>query len=88
MFTTEDDVFGVSYNAAVTRENDFFNHSNTFIFIFKSHGRCDTPHRFDARKESRGDARARFNKNNGCGCVMLVGADGSLNLGNEKSSTN
>ena len=87
-FTTDGDVFGGFYNVAVTEQNRYFFDPNMFIFSFESHGRCETPKRFDVKAEERGKRYVRFYKDNSNGRFVDIGGfAGCFYLGNEKSRT-
>ena len=86
--TADGDVFGGFYNVSLTKQEKDFGDLNMFVFSFESHGRCMTPQRFAVKRELRGDASVRFNKNNKSGWfVKFDGGDGWFYLGNEKSET-
>ena len=86
--TTDGDVFGGFYSVAVTEQWEEFFDPNIFLFSFESHGRCETPQRFDVKKKRMGDACVKFYKND---CdrwfVRFYGGDGWFSLGNERSRT-
>ena len=88
-FTTDGDVFGGFYNVAVTGHwGGGVNDPELFLFSFESHGRCETPQRFDVyeRKKRRMLAVVHFYENNCYGFVSFwVCRDGGFFLGNERS---
>ena len=90
-FTTDGDVFGGFYSAAVTEQDEhFFGDPNIFVFSFESHGRCKTPQRFDVKKRLKESAFVRFSKDDWNGFVEF-GVDGygagGFWLGNERSKS-
>ena len=87
-FTTNGDVFGGFFSVAVTEQDETFFDPNVFIFLFESHGRCETPQRFVVKEELRNDAGVTFFKDDSFGWLFKFrGGSGSLYLGNEKSCT-
>ena len=86
-FTTDGDVFGGFYSVAVTKQDKKYNDPDMFIFSFESHGRCETPQRFDVKKGEKGEAVVGLFKNHPDGFVQFWVANGHFWLGNEKSKS-
>ena len=86
-FTTDGDVFGGFFSPAVTEQEKAFFDPNMFIFSFESHGRCETPQRFDVKKGEKGEAVVGLFKNHPDGFVQFWVANGHFWLGNEKSKS-
>ena len=85
-FTTDGDMFGGFYSVAVTKQKMFFHDLNIFVFSFESHGRCETPQRFNVKKRLKKKAYAHFRKNLSGGFVAFrVYGGGGFVLGNESS---
>ena len=89
-FTTDGDVFGGFYSVAVTEHDWVIFDPNVFIFSFESHGRCETPRRFDVKGWLRDEANVRVDRDNVGGFVTFWAdneSGGGFTLGNEKSSS-
>ena len=86
--TTEGDVFGAFYTVAVDKRDEWFHDPDMFLFSFGSHGRCETPMRFDVKKRCLDVTRLKFYQNDFDGWFVgfYCGWDG-FDLGNEKSRT-
>ena len=87
-FTTDGDVFGGYYSAAVREQKQYSFDPNIFVFSFESHGRCSTPQRFVVKERLKDKAYVFFYENSRYGFVWF-GVDwaGNFRLGNERSDS-
>ena len=85
--TTDGDVFGGFYNVVVTEQDKFIDDPNLFIFSYESHGQSTTPHKFVVKKEKKGCAVVKFQKNHpgGVFAALYVAHDSGFLLGNDQS---
>ena len=87
-FTTDGDVFGGFYRIAVTEQVHNSHDPDIFIFSFESHGRCETPMKFDVWDVEKEDAYVRFWNSDSNGFVdFWVDGVGGFFLGNEWSES-
>ena len=86
-FTTDGDVFGGFYHMALMRQGQHLYDPNLFIFSFESHGQSTTPHKFVVKKEKKGCAVVKFQKNHpgGLFAALYVAHDSGFLLGNDQS---
>ena len=87
-FTNEGDVFGGYYTVAVTRQGEFFDDPDLFLFSFEARGRCETPQRFAVNPAWRDNASviALDNERNGL-LWFWVNKHGGIWLGNDRSAS-
>ena len=84
-FTTDGDVFGGFFSVPVTEQGRGFYDLGVFAFSFESHGRCETPQRFELKESEKGLASLVVGKNDNClnGFVSFgVFMTGGFYLGN------
>ena len=84
-FTFYGDVFGGCYSVGARTQDDCFWDPNMFIFSFESHGRCQTPKRFDVQSDSRGDAKVRLRDGGFIKFLVYRDYEKYMSLGNERS---
>ena len=84
--TTDGDLFGAFYSAALSSQDSVSFDPHLFAFSFESHGRCATPKRFVPKDVNQ--ARVWVYSSYEMGFVMVCGtAKGFFLLGNERSNT-
>ena len=87
-FTTDGDVFGGFYSAAVREQKQYSFDPEIFVFSFEARGRCETPQRFDVNERLRGKVYVYFYKDNAFGFVTFWASTfGGMTLGNDKSQS-
>ena len=84
--TTDGDVFGGFYSVAAMEQNYSYFDRTIFVFLFESHGRCETPQRFTVKRKWKEGAQVVFLKDDYYGGRFVhLGSGSGLSLGNEKS---